>query len=134
MYRRYSSSDSEIKAAEARATDLENKLQRTGRELAEKKAALEKNAAALQKQTTTIDTIVPKMLSKTAREAELAELAHAIYQMPGHSVNLPSIPPNSALRRYRIRIEGRPHSYVMVAGLVDGRWVLYSYLLKNQDN
>lgn len=134
MYRRYSSADSEIKAAEAKATDLENKLQQTSRELAEKKAIVDKNTAALQKQNATIETIVPKMLSKTARESELAELAHAVYQMPGRSINLPAIPPDKALRRYRIRVDGRPYSYMLGAGQVDGKWVLYSNLVKNQEN
>jgi hypothetical protein len=80
-----------------------------------------------------IETVVPKMLSKTARDSELAELAHAIFQQPGRSIALPSIPPNNIIKRYRIRVDDRLLSYVMVAGQVDGKWVLYSNLLKNDN-
>ncbi len=132
IYQRYSSADHAIKTAEAKIATTERQLQQTTRELAEKKAILEKNAAALSKQNAIIETVVPKMLSKVARDAEVGELAHAIFQQPGHMISLPSIPPDNVLRRYRIWVDGRPHSYVLVAGLVDGRWVLYSNLVKNQ--
>jgi hypothetical protein len=125
-------SDNLIKAAEARATAAESQLQQVSRELAEKKALLEKDSAKLAKQNATISSIVPKMINKGARDAELAELAHAIYQQPGHVIELPSIPPDEVLRSYRIRVDGRPHKYILVAGQLDGKWVLYSVLVKNQ--
>jgi Tfp pilus assembly protein PilO len=131
MYRRYSAADNEVKAAEAKAAEFENKFQQTNRELAEKKATLDKYAAAATQQNDVIESVVPRMLNRTARDTELAELAHAIFQQPGHVITLPSIPPDSVLRRYRIRIDGRAHSYVLVAGQVDGKWVLYSNLLRN---
>lgn len=133
MYRRYSSADSEIRTSETRATELESKLQQTSRELAEKKAILEKSSGEISKQNSVIEAVVPSLINKSAREPELAELAHAIYQQPTRSIPLPSVPPNNVLRRYRIRVDGRPYTYVLVAGLVDGKWVLYSNLLKNQD-
>ena len=73
------------------------------------------------------------MLAKQARDPEVAELAHAIYQQPGHSIGLASIPPNNVLKRYRVRVDNVNYSYVLVAGLVDNKWVLYSNLLKNGD-
>ncbi len=133
MYRSYSSADGKVRAAEDRARELDTKFQSASRELAEKKAILEKNAANLAKQNTVIESIVPKMLSRTVRDIEMAELAHAIFQQPEHWIPLAAIPPNNVLRRYRIRVDGRLHSYVLVAGMVDGRWVLYSNLLKNEN-
>ncbi len=134
MYSRYSSADSETSDAQTRAATAESKLQQVSKELAEKKAILEKNSSSLARQNATIQTTVPKLLGRTARDAELAELAHAIYQQPGHVIELPSIPPNVVLRSYRYRVDGRPHKYTLVAGLLDGKWYLYSVLVKNQED
>ena len=134
MYSRYSSADGEISEAQTRAANAESKLQQVSQELAEKKAILEKNSASLAKQNTTIQSIVPKMLSRTARDPELAELAHAIYQQPGRVIELPSIPPDVVLRSYRYRLDGRPNKYTLVAGLLDGKWHIYSVLVKNQED
>lgn len=132
MFKRYSASDNLIKTAEAKAAAAESQLQQVSRELEEKKALLEKNSATLARQNAVISSTVPKMISRAARDAELAELAHAIYQQPGHMIELPSIPPDEVLRSYRIRIDGRPHKYILIAGQLDGKWVLYSVLVKNQ--
>jgi hypothetical protein len=134
MYIRYSTADGEITDAQARAAAAESKLQQASQELAEKNALLEKNTASFSKQNETIQNIVPKMIGKTARDGELAELAHAIYQLPGRVIELPSIPPDEVLRSYRLRVENRPHKYTFVAGLLDGKWYLYSVLVKNQDD
>jgi Tfp pilus assembly protein PilN len=45
MFRRYSTADNSIKAAEARAASAESQLQQVSRELAEKKALLDRNHA-----------------------------------------------------------------------------------------
>ena len=132
MYRQFSSADSQIKASEFKAATFEKQLQEANRELEQKKAMLDANAEAVAKQNAVIDSVVPKMLNKTARDSELGELAHAIFLQSGHSIKLAGIPPDSVLRRYRFRVDGRPHSYIMLAGLVDGKWVLYSFLVKNQ--
>lgn len=132
MFRRYSMSDSLIKTSEARAVAAESQLQQVSRELAEKKALLDRNSATFAKQNAVIASIVPKMIGKTARDNEIAELAHAIYQQPGHVIELPSIPPDEVLRSYRIRVDGRPHKYILIAGQLDGKWALYSVLVKNQ--
>jgi hypothetical protein len=49
-------------------------------------------------------------------------------------IQLPSIPPNEVLRSYRVRIDGRPFKYTIVPGLLDGKWVIYSVLVKNQED
>ncbi len=134
MYQRYSSADNRITAAQDAAAKYKDQLQKTSAELAEKKAILDKDSASRAGQNAVIESVVPKMLGKTATNNELAELAHAIFQQPDHSIPLPSIPPDNVLRRFRLRVDGRPYSYVLVAGMVDGKWVLYSNLLKNQED
>jgi len=132
MFRRYSMADSLIRTANEKATTLESQLQQVSRELAEKKAILEKSSSALSKQNAVISSTVPKMLNKAASPNELAELAQAVYQQPGHMIDLPGIPPDSVLRSYRTRVDGRTQRYILVAGLLDGNWVLYSLLVRNQ--
>jgi len=134
LYRNYSIADDKLQTAEARAREAETKFQAVSRELAEKKAALDKFNEKATRQNAVINTIIPKLVNKTASNDEIATLAHAIYQQPGHSVPLPSIPPDNALRNYKIRVDGRTLTYVLVAGLVDGTWVLYSNLLRKTEN
>jgi cell division protein FtsB len=132
MFRRYIMADNLIKAAEEKSAAVDTQLQKVNRELAEKTAILEKSSAELAKQNDVINTVVPKMVAKTARDAEVAELAKAIYQQPGHMVELPGIPPDNVLRNYRVRVDGRTYKYLLVAGQLDGKWVLYSLLVRNQ--
>lgn len=132
MYRSYSSAGSRIQNAENRAAALEQQLGVVTQELEEKKALLAKNEAAEAKQNQVIQEVVPKMLNKTARDIDLAAMAHAIYDQPGHVITLPGIPPDNVLRRFRHRVNGVPYSYVLVAGQVDGQWRLYSNLVKNK--
>lgn len=134
MYQRYSTAEGRIEAADIRATTAEAKFQETSKELDEKKRILEANSAALAKQNAVIDTVVPKLVNRTATDAELAELAHAAYSQPGHMIQLPGIPPNEVLRSYRYRGDGRPLKYTIVPGMIDGKWVVYSLLVKNQDD
>ena len=134
VYQRYSSGERRVETAQQRASALEAELTRMRVELREKTTILEKIAAERAKADQTINMLVPKVLNKSAADAEVAELAHAIFQLPGHSVTLPSIPPDNILRRYRLRKDDRPYSYILVAGLVDGKWVLYSNLVKNRED
>jgi hypothetical protein len=132
MYRRYSVADNLIRGAETEAADAKSQLQEANRELAEKRAILERNSAALAKQNAVITSTVPRMLSGTASEGELAMLAQAIYDQPGHVIQVPGVPPNKVLRSYWLRTDGRPVKYTLVPGLLDGKQVLYSLLVKNQ--
>jgi hypothetical protein len=49
-------------------------------------------------------------------------------------IPLSGIPPNTVLRSFRFRADGRPNKYTFVPGLIDGKWVLYSVLVKNQED
>jgi hypothetical protein len=133
MFRRYSLAEDLVRTADEKRLSAENQLQQVNRELAEKKAILERSAAAVAKQNADVASIMPKMISKSATPAELAALAHAIYQMPGHMIDLPSIPPDKALgRRLKTRVGEQLLTYILVAGELDDKWVLYSVLVKNQ--
>ncbi len=136
MYHRYSTSDNLISNAQAKAVEFENKYQQVSRELAEKNAILEQNVASRAKENMIIESTLPKMLNRTAPDNEIAELARAIYQQPGHMIELPGPPPDEVLgyKGYRLRIDDRPHKYQFVAGLLNDRWVIYSVLTKNQED
>jgi hypothetical protein len=130
LYRNYSAADERLQSAETRAKDSDAKFQAASRELAEKKAILDKLAERTSKQNAVINSVTPKLIDDVASNEEIASLAHAVYLQPSHSIPLPSIPPDNVLRNYKYRVDGRIHTYVLVAGLVDGTWVLYSNLLR----
>ncbi len=134
MFRRYSLAEDLVRNADEKRVSAESQLQEVSRELAEKKAILEKSSAEVARQNAAIASNVPKMMSKSANPTELAELGHAIYnQSPGHVIELPSIPPDKILgRRYKLRVGEQLLTYVLVAGELDGKWMLYSLLVKNQ--
>ena len=130
LFMQYASADSKIETAEARATKAEADFKKVSTELAEKKAILDKQAATAAQQNQTITNIVPKAMSSTATDFELATLAHAIYDSrPNHVIELPHIPPDSVLRRYRFRVGEEVLTYVFVAGQLNDKWVLYSNLV-----
>jgi cell division protein YceG involved in septum cleavage len=130
MFRRYSVSEDLIRNADERRVSAENQLRQVSRELAEKKAIEEKSAAAVAQRNAVIDSGVPKMLSKIASDDELTNLARAINETPGHVIDLPGIPPDNVLRRYRTRVDGQPRAYIMLAADIDDKWKLYSICVK----
>ncbi|HZF40914.1 MAG TPA: hypothetical protein VE715_18980, partial [Blastocatellia bacterium] len=130
MFRRYSVSEDLIRNADERRASAENQLRQVSRELAEKKAIEERSAAAVAQRNAVIDSTVPKMLAKTASDDELTNLARAINETPEHVIDLPGIPPDNVLRRYRTRVDGQPRAYVLLAGEINGKWRLYSVLVK----
>jgi hypothetical protein len=70
------------------------------------------------------------MLAKIAGNDELTTLARAINEMPGSMIDLPSIPPDNVLRRYRATVDGQPRAYILLAADIEGKWKLYSILVK----
>lgn len=134
MYRRYSSSDNEVREAESQASTAQSQVEQLKKELADKTATLDRYTSEAAQQTEIIKSMTPKIYNRTGKDGEMAELAHAIYNQPGHAIELEAIPPNSVLRSYWIRIDGRPLKYTMIAGLLDGKWRLYSLLVKNQED
>lgn len=130
MYQQYSTADNKVEAAETARAKAETELKKVSQELAEKKAILDKQAVSAAQQNATLSSLAPKAVSGTASDGELAMLAHAIYESrTGHVIEVPRIPPDKILRRYRYRVGSEVNSYVLIAGQVDGKWVLYSNLV-----
>src|SRR5262247_2126086 len=130
MFRRYTVAEDLIRNADDRKASAENQLRQVTRERDELKAIQQKSAAAVAQRNAVIDSIVPKMLDKTATDGEITDLARAINETPEQVIELRSIPPDNVLRRYRTRIDGQPRAYVLIAGEIDGKWRLYSVLVK----
>lgn len=130
MFRRYTVAEDLIRNADERKASAENQLRQASRERDELRAIQQKSAAAVAQRNAVIDSIVPKMLAKSATDGELTDLARAINETPEQVIELPSIPPDNVLRRYRTRVDGQPRAYVLIAGEIDGKWRLYSILVK----
>ncbi len=130
MYRRYSVAEDLIRNADERRVSAENQLRQVTRERDALKAIQEKNAAVVAQRNAIIDATVPKMLAAQASDEELAQLARAINETPQQVIELPGIPPDKVLRRYRLSVDGQPRAYILVAGQIDGKWRLYSVLVK----
>jgi hypothetical protein len=130
LFTQYSTADSKIEAAEARAVKAESEFKKVSTELAEKKAILDKQAATAAAQNQTLNSLIPKAISGTATDYELSSLAHAIFESrTDHRIELPRIPPDDILRRYRYRVGAEVYTYTLVAGLLNDKWVLYSNLV-----
>jgi len=130
MFRRYSVAEDLIRNADERKVSAENQLRQVTRERDELKAIQERSAATVAKRNALIEATVPKMMAKTASDDELADLARAINETPQQVIELPGIPPDNVLRRYRTRVDGQPRAYVLIAGDIDGKWRLYSVMVK----
>jgi cell division protein FtsL len=117
----------------ARIEALQKQLDETTRALAEKTAQLEKITNAAKQQEQQLETMISKVLNKSASTTEIGEFAHAVYESPGRRVEVPRLPPNELFTRfYRYRTpDGKSQKFVLVAGELDGKWVIYSNLLSN---
>jgi hypothetical protein len=118
--------------SQARAAALQQQLDQTSRALQEKTAELDriKNAAKQQQQRLT--EMIPRILSGSASSAEVGEFAHLVYESPGRRVEVPRVPPNDLFTRFfRFRVDNKVRKYVLVAGELDGHWVIYSNLVSN---
>jgi hypothetical protein len=127
LYQRYSSSNSVIEAAEARAGSLDAQFQQCNRELGEKTAILDQQARASATRAQVISEVSTRL--RTARDGEISALAHAIYNTPERYIELSSVPPDYIMRRFRYREGDQTLVYQLFAGLVDGKWRLYSNLV-----
>jgi hypothetical protein len=130
MFRRYSMTEDLIRSADERKAIAENQLRQVSRERDELKAVQDKNAATVAQRNAIIENTVPRMLAKIAGNDELTTLARAINEMPGSMIDLPGIPPDNVLRRYRTSVNGQPRAYVLLAADIEGKWKLHSILVK----
>jgi len=135
IYAGFSTAEKRVVTANQKTAERESELSQVREELREKTLQLNRDSSARAAVDATISRLVPRVISGDAGDSELAELAHAIFQRPGHVIPLPARAPDIIHQgKYRIRIQNRPYSYMLIIGLLDGRWVLYSNLVKNQED
>ncbi len=108
---------------------LSAELQSCRQEMEKEKRELEQKSQLEAQRRERIDLLLPKVLGQTASYTETGEFAHAVYEEPGHMIELPRMPPDEILRRYRYQLNDRVQTYVLVAGQIEGKWVLYSNLV-----
>ncbi|HZS05629.1 MAG TPA: hypothetical protein VFD58_12385 [Blastocatellia bacterium] len=120
-------------SAASRIEALQKQLDESTRALREKTAELEKITNAARQQQQQLEGMIPKILSKAASTAEIGEFAHNVYESPGRRVEVPRPPPNDLFTRfYRYRTaDGKTQKFVLVAGELDGRKVIYSNLVSD---
>lgn len=118
--------------ATARVRTLQQQLDQTTRALQEKTTQLEKITNAARQQQQSVQAVIPRILSSTSTSAEIGEFAHNVYESPGRRVEVPRVPPNDLFTRFfRHRVNDKLKKYQLVAGEIDGQWVIYSNLVSN---
>ena len=129
-YRLYRRGAEVIAAAESRAGASNTQLQQCQRELAEQKAQLDKGSSLAAQRQERAAALLPKVLSQTASQSEVAELARIIYLLPGRSVEVPRPAPNDLFTRlWRFRSPDQVQTFVLVGGQAEGKWLIYSNLI-----
>lgn len=135
MFKRYSESESLVSNAQSTAEDANAKFQEADRERKQLKGIMERNTSVVKQQNQIISSTKDRVLSPspTASDAEVASMAQAIFDSnPGHVIHLNGMPADSILRRYTTKSGDKVKSFILVAGQLDDRWVLYSNLVRNQ--
>jgi hypothetical protein len=118
--------------ATTRASTLQQQLDQTTRALQDKTTQLEKITNTAKQQQQSIQTAIPRIIGRTASAAEIGEFAHNVYESPGRRVEVPRVPPNDLFTRFfRYRVNDKLKKYQLVAGEIDGQWVIYSNLVSN---
>jgi hypothetical protein len=125
-YRLYRGNINAAAASESKAAELESQLKQTNQELQEKKSQLERMTNAATQQQEQVAALLPKVLVSTPNSAEVADFAHAVYNLPGRSVTAPKFPPDPLFQRlWRFRDGGKTYIYSFARGQVDGQWIIY---------
>ena len=118
--------------ATARAATLQQELDQTKATLQTKTAELDQIRNSARQQQQRLTELIPRALSSGAGAGEIGEFASLVYEAPGRRVAVPRLPPNNLFTRfYRHRVEGKVRKFVLVAGEVDGQWVIYSNLVSS---
>jgi cell division protein FtsL len=124
----YRSREGIAEAAEAKAGQAEAALAHTRTELEQKTQELERLTNVATKRSETVDRLTPRVVAHTSA-AEMAQFAHAVYETPGHMVELPKVPPNELLKRFKYTVNGQTRTYQVIPGFLNGKWVVYSNLV-----
>lgn len=87
-------------------------------------------AAARADAQAKLDKLLPAVLHDDASGSEVASFAKMVYHMPGGRVELERKPPDKLFRNWRLSKGDDVEVYTLVGGLVDGKWVVYSCLVR----
>jgi len=129
-YALYSASESEKKKLTQENAALKQKVDQLQKDLDAKMAKDNAEAAARADAQAKLDKLLPAVLKDEASGTEVANFAKMVYHMPGGRVELERKPPDKLFRNWRIAKGDDVEIYTLVGGLVDGKWVVYSCLVR----
>jgi cell division protein FtsB len=129
-YALYSASESEKKKLTQENAALKQRADQTQQQLDAKMAKDNAEAQARAEAQAKLDKLLPAVLNDDASGSEVASFAKMVYHMPGGRVELERKPPDKLFRNWRLSKGDDVEVYTLVGGLVDGKWVVYSCLVR----
>lgn len=129
-YALYSSSESEKKRLIQENAALKQRADQLQKDLDAKMAKDNAEAAARADAQAKLDKLLPAVLNDNASGGEVASFARMIYHLPGSRVELERKPPDTLFRNWKLNNGGNTEVYTLVGGLLDGKWVVYSNLVR----
>ena len=129
-YALYSSSESEKKKLVQENAALKQRLDQTQQQLDAKMAKENSEAQIRAEAQAKLDRLLPAVLNDNASGGEVASFARMVYNLPNRRVELERKPPDKLFRNWKVTNGGETEVYTLVGGLVDGKWVVYSNLVR----
>ena len=129
-YALYSSSESEKKRLVQENAALKQRADQTQQQLDAKMAKETSEAQTRAEAQAKMDKLLPAVLNDNVSGGEVASFARMVYNLPGRRVELERKPPDKLFRNWKVTTGGETEVYTLVGGLVDGKWVVYSNLVR----
>jgi cell division protein FtsB len=129
-YALYSSSESEKKRLVQENAALKQRLDQTQQQLDAKMAKETTEAQTRAEAQAKLDKLLPAVLNDNAGGGEVASFARMVYNLPNRRVELDRKPPDKLFRNWKVNNGRETEVYTLVGGLVDGKWVVYSNLVR----
>jgi cell division protein FtsB len=129
-YALYSSSESEKKRLIQENAALKQRADQTQQQLDAKMAKENSEAQVRAEAQSKLDKLLPAVLHDNASGGDVASFARMVYHLPGSRIELDRKPPDSLFRNWKLNNGGNTEVYTLVGGLLDGKWVVYSNLVR----
>jgi len=129
-YALYSSGESEKKRLVQENAALKQRADQTQQQLDAKMAKETSEAQTRAEAQAKMDKLLPAVLNDNVSGGEVASFARMVYNLPGRRVELERKPPDKLFRNWKVTTGGETEVYTLVGGLVDGKWVVYSNLVR----
>jgi cell division protein FtsB len=129
-YALYSSSESEKKRLVQENAALKQRADQTQQQLDAKMAKETSEAQTRAEAQAKMDKLLPAVLNDNVSGGEVASFARMVYNLPGRRVELERKPPDKLFRNWKVNNGRETEVYTLVGGLVDGKWVVYSNLVR----